>query len=302
MKRSYEGRGYAHEELLLAAEEAAFRQATLISVVSDRVAEDVAQRGIPPGRILVNPNAVDLEAYAPATPEQARQLRADLGFAPHHRVVGFIGTFGGWHGVEVLAQALPAIVNGDERIRVLLIGDGNLKHMVRDAVAASGIGDRVVDVGRVPQERGAELLKACDILVSPHSRHMVDSPFFGSPTKLFEYMAMGAGIVASDLEQIGRVLSPALTYAEVAAAHLAGRPIDAGQRRAVLCKPGDVAEFTGAVLALARDPALCAALGRNARAAAERYYTWDHHVRNLWLKLCGRPAEGYASDWGGGGE
>lgn len=297
IKRSFEGKGYLHEDLLLAAEEAAFRQAALISVVSDHVAEDVARRGIPRERILVNPNAVDLDAYAPAPAEEARRLRASLGFEPHHRVVGFIGTFGGWHGIDVLAEALPAIVSGHECIRVLLIGDGHLKPLVRDAVASAGIEDRVVDVGRVPQEKGAELLKACDILVSPHSRHMIDSPFFGSPTKLFEYMAMGAGIVASDLEQIGHVLSPALRTAEIAAARAAGRPVEVGERRAMLCKPGDVAEFTEAVLELARDPALCAALGRNARAAAARYYTWDQHVRNLWLRIAGRPAEGHAADW-----
>ena len=53
---------------------------------------------------------------------------------------------------------------------------------------------------------------------SPHSSHMRDSKFFGSPTKVFEYMALGGGIVASDLEQIGQVLSPALTPEDASAA------------------------------------------------------------------------------------
>ena len=52
---------------------------------------------------------------------------------------------------------------------------------------------------------------------------MVDSRFFGSPTKIFEYMAMGGGIVASDLEQIGEVLSPALRVADLRARRLSGR-------------------------------------------------------------------------------
>lgn len=296
MKKSFSNGNYTHEGLLVLAEEAAFRQATLISVISEHVANDVAGRGIARSRILVNPNAVDLEAYSPAPSEERTRLRAQLGFAPHHRVVGFIGTFGGWHGIEVLAAALPAIVRGDDSVRVLLIGDGSLKHLVAEAVARAKINDRVVDMGKVPQARGAQLLKACDVLVSPHARNMIDGPFFGSPTKLFEYMAMAAGIVASDLGQISDILSPSLRTADIVAAQRSGRSIKISNQRALLCTPGDVDDFVAGVLALVRDPLVAEALGRNARAAAEKHYTWRQHVDNLWLTLAGRPAKGYAID------
>ena len=83
-------------------------------------------------------------------------------------------------------------------------------------MAEHGLVARVKSMGRVPQAEGARLLGACDLYVSPHNSHMVDSKFFGSPTKLFEYMAMGEGIVGSDLEQLGEVLSPALRVADFA--------------------------------------------------------------------------------------
>ena len=118
----------------------------------------------------------------------------------------------------------------------LLLGDGHFKNLV-DRRSRRGIEDRVVSTGRVPQVEGARLLKACDIYVSPHSAHMIDSKFFGSPTKVFEYMALGGGIVASDLEQIGQVLSPSLTPEEASA----GAPVT--DERAVLCMPGNVAQF-----------------------------------------------------------
>jgi len=291
MRRSFMNSRYEHENLLLLAEDAAFRQATLISVVSDQVAADVARRGIPENRILVNPNAVDLRTYCPGTASEGARIRKELGLAADQTVVGFIGTFGDWHGIDVLCGAMKQIFDGDPSIRLLLIGDGRRKPEVHEAVQRGGFADRVIDAGRVPQARGAELLKACDILVSPHSSNMIDSPFFGSPTKLFEYMAMGAGIIASDLEQIGHVLAPALRPSDFAI----GAPAVTDQR-AVLCRPGDVKDFAAGVLALVRAPAVRAALGRNAREAAKRYYTWDQHVRNLWLRLSGKSEEGYAID------
>ena len=79
---------------------------------------------------------------------------------------------------------------------------------------------------------------------------MVDSKFFGSPTKLFEYMALGGGIVASDLEQMGEVLSPALTPDE------ASRGAAVSGERAVLCPPGDVDAFVLGVVGLVERPAI----------------------------------------------
>jgi len=274
MRKSFDSGSFEHEDFFLKAEEAAFRQATVISVVSDAIREDLLKRGIPAARILVNPNGVDTQAYAPPVSSTRNLLRTQLGFAEDDRVVGFIGTFGGWHGIDVLSESLPLICARNPRVRFLLIGDGNFKHLVDDAVRRHGLGDRVACTGRVAHGRGAELLGACDIFVSPHSRHMVDSRFFGSPTKLFEYMSMGGGIVASDLEQIGEVLSPALRPPHF-------REDGSGEARAVLCKPGSTPEFVEAVLFLAGDPALCARLGQAARSAAIREFSWSSHVDRL---------------------
>src|SRR6185436_9664912 len=203
-----------------------------------------------------------LHAYAPATPADKAKLREELGFDDLEPVVGFTGTFGGWHGIDVLAAALPKISARAPHARFLLIGDGNYKYLIDQSIQAHGLDGRVKCVGRVPQAEGARLLRVCDLYVSPHSSHMVDSKFFGSPTKIFEYMAMGGGIVASDLEQIGQVLSPALTADEAAAGP------EVSRERAVLCEPGDVDQFVRGVVALVRQPELARALGRNAHDAA----------------------------------
>jgi len=287
MRRSFDDSGYVYEAEYLETEALAFEQATLISVVSAEIRNSLVARGVDPSKILVNPNGVDPEVYAPAPPETRASIRAGLGFGPSDRVIGFTGTFGGWHGIDVLSEAIPRICRNDPRARFLLIGDGVFKHLVENAVTSYGLTQRVVDVGRVPQAEGARLLKACDIYASPHSAHMIDSKFFGSPTKVFEYMALGGGIVASDLEQIGQVLSPSLAPDE------AERGTAVGDARAVLCAPGGVGQFVQAATALVQHPDMAQALGRNARAAAVAYYSWERHVSNLWRFLSG---DTFASD------
>jgi glycosyltransferase involved in cell wall biosynthesis/ubiquinone/menaquinone biosynthesis C-methylase UbiE len=273
MRRSFEGGAFTHEGLLIQAEDVAFKQATIITVVSEVVKQSLIARGVSADKILVNPNGADPDVYAPPPPDLRRAVRDEVGFLDEHRVVGFSGTFGGWHGIDVLAEAIPEICRRSPRGMFLLIGDGQHKPALDAAVAAHNFTDRVRSVGRVPQREGARLLAACDLYVSPHNSHMVDSKFFGSPTKLFEYMAMGRGIAASDLEQLGDVLSPALRVADLE------RPsVSVTSQRAVLCTPGDVPEFVAAVAALVERPDISDALGANARQAVLGCYSWQRHV------------------------
>ena len=220
MRRSFDGSGFAHEDAFtlrgrgrVQAGDADHRRVGGGRRVADR-ARDRSQT-----RSWSIPTAPTRTSTRPPGPAERAALRGELGFRRRDRVIGFSGTFGGWHGVDVLAAAIPRICAANRPTRAsCLIGDGSYKHLVDDAVTRPGLQDRVKSVGRVPQSEGARLLKACDIFVSPHNSHMVDSRFFGSPTKLFEYMAMGGGIVGSDLEQLGEVLSPALRPSDLPAA------------------------------------------------------------------------------------
>ncbi len=282
MKRSFDGQGYQYEEVYLLAEDAAFRQATAISVVSKHIKTDLIKRGIEADKIFVNPNGVDTSVYQPFAPERKKAVRAELGWDDSHVVVGFTGTFGGWHGIDILAESLPLICRAEERVRFLLIGDGHYKHQIDEQIQKHHLQERVKCVGRVPQMDGVQMLGACDIYVSPHNSHMIDSSFFGSPTKIFEYMAMGGGIVASDLEQIGEVLSPGLRAVEVAE----GVAEQVADQRSILCEPGNVGQFVDAVLFLVRNPQVRNTLGGNARKATLEIYSWEKHAERIWRFLC----------------
>jgi glycosyltransferase involved in cell wall biosynthesis len=113
--------------------------------------------------------------------------------------------------------------------------------------------------GLVAQEEGPAHLAACDVLVSPHVPNPDGTPFFGSPTKLFEYMAMGRGIVASNLDQIGEVLEH--------------------NRTALLVPPGDADALASAVARLSEDHALRECLGAEARRVALEQHTWRAHTQ-----------------------
>src|SRR5260370_10481034 len=116
-------------------------------------------------------------------------------------------------------------------------------------------------------------LDAANILVSPHVPMPGGTPFFGSPTKLFEYMAMGKAIVASALDQIADVLEHG--------------------RTALLVRPGDPSELAEAIQRLAADAQLRIELGRNAREIALARHTWRQNARRvLAYYAVGPPASG----------
>jgi glycosyltransferase involved in cell wall biosynthesis len=292
LKRSFDGNGYEQEAAFLAAERLSFAQATMITVVSDHIRNDLISRGVNPDKIMVNPNAVDSDEYKPMQPALRHKLRTELGFTETDCVVGFIGTFGGWHGIDVLAASLKPILDAAPNVQFLLIGDGNLRHLVDAQVTEHRLSDRVKMTGRVKQTDGARLLGACDIYVSPHSRHMVDGKFFGSPTKLFEYLAMGGAIIASELEQLGVVMAPSLRPH-----HLRDASLKVEKERGVLCKPGDLDDFISAVVGLAARPDLWGPLGTNARQAAIDHYSWRSHVENDFRHIRGEPLIGHSHDF-----
>jgi glycosyltransferase involved in cell wall biosynthesis len=249
-----------YERLNLAA-------AARIFVVSEVDRRNLLSAGIKPEKIVVNPNGVDTERFRPNVGR--KELREQLGLSQLETLVGFVGSFGPWHGVLAFAEAIKMIPRASG-LRFLLVGSGSLRGEVERLLAAETEAGRVNFTGAVDHNRVPALLDACDILVSPHVPLADGSDFFGSPTKLFEYMAMGKGIVASRLGQIGEVLSD--------------------EETALLVEPGNVQQLSEAILRLADSPELRERLGLAARKAVALHYTWKHNAERVltayesWLK------------------
>jgi len=260
------GKPVGHEKLSLEVEDLNLRAADLVAVVSEPLKEELLSRGVKENRILVNPNGVEPEKYSPQIPGEPVRKKYGL---EGKTVVGFIGTFGRWHGAEALVEAFGRLLQKAPQLRqtarLLMVGDGNTMPQVKEAIAKHGLSDLCVLTGLVPQVEGPAHLAACDILASPTVPNRDGSKFFGSPTKLFEYMAMGKGIVASDLDQIGQILKHDET--------------------AWLVKPGEVESLAEGLRVLLEDPARRLRLGEAARKEVTEKYTWKEHTRRIIEKL-----------------
>ncbi len=247
-------------------EDVSLAHAWLIVVVSEVLRDELVAGGISESRILVNPNGVDPDFFAPG--RGGRKVRQQLGVTQDDVLVGFIGTFGPWHGVKVLQQAIEDLLRGPvadkERLRFVLVGEGLLYPEVRNKLKEFCAAGSVSFTGLIPHDQIPSYLDACDILVSPHIS-LPGRRFFGSPTKLFEYMAMGKAIVASRLDQLAQVLQHNQT--------------------AWLVEPGNIEELTSAITLLAGDPELRERLGRNARVAAMEKHSWPQNAQRVLARV-----------------
>jgi glycosyltransferase involved in cell wall biosynthesis len=239
------------DRLLVATERAVVADATIVAAVS-RVAADMAlDAGASQAQTLVLPNAVDVEyvdrSVNGGSPPDARR-------GP---VLGWAGSFGPWHGAEVVVRALARLPTD---VRLLMIGDGDERGSCESLAASLGVADRVEWTGAIPRPDALRRLSACDVLVSPHVP-LPGHAFFGSPTKIFEYMALARPIVASRLGQLGDVLEDGVT--------------------ARLVTPGDVDELSGVILEVLESEDCRAQLGRAARHEAELHHTWDRRARTV---------------------
>lgn len=224
----------------------AFDAATSVVTVSGPVADWVAER-TSNRNVTVVPNGVDTTYITPRGP------RAPAGFT-----VGFVGTLKPWHGVEVLLEAFARLVRADADVRLRLVGDGPQREALTARAAELGISDRVDLVGAVaPEEMPAELA-AMDVAVAPYPQ-LPD--FYFSPLKIYEYLAAGLPVVASDIGPCADILDDG----------------DLG----MLVTPGDVTELAAVLAGLRHDDLMRTDLGRAGRDAAVARHDWSRVVSRI---------------------
>lgn len=237
-----------------ALETAAFRRADAVTCICEGLRRDIVARGIPAEKVTVIPNAVDPDTFQYRVPPDA-ELAARLGLQGC-RVLGFVGSFYAYEGLDLLLTTLPVMRARDPDIRLLLVGGGPQEANLKRQVDALGLADCVIFTGRVPHAEVGRYYSLIDCLV--YARHPMRLTELVTPLKPLEAMAQGRNFIASDIGGHRELI----------------RHGDTG----ILFEAGSAPALAEAALDLLHDAGKQAALREAGRRFVESERTWQRSV------------------------
>lgn len=212
----------------------------------------LVREGIPAERIAVSHNAVWPQEFDPAR-YSGRALRERLGLK--NIVVGFVGTMNRWQGIDRFSEVLHRVFSERDDVSFLFVGDGEFRGPLEEFCRNEKLMDRVAFAGRQPHEEIPRYIAAMDIAV------LLNSNGYGSPMKVFEYMAMQKAVIAPSVGPVMEVLRNGTT--------------------GLLIPPGDARAMGERILELAADASLRERLGRTGRAYVVARHTWFNNAESI---------------------
>ena len=256
--------------LTRALETWAVKKADAVTVICEGLRGDLIARGVAPGKITVIPNAVDIDQFAVGgKADPGLKLKLGLG---NNRVLGFIGSFYAYEGLDLLLRALPLMLQRAPDLKVLLVGGGPQDEVLKRLVCALDLKERVIFTGRVPHHEVNQYYDLIDILV--YARHPMRLTELVTPLKPLEAMAQGRLMVASDVGGHRELIQDGKT--------------------GVLFRAGDANDLTDKVVALLQNESAWPGMRNNARHFVEAERTWAASVtryRDTYGALLSHPQE-----------
>ncbi|MEQ1541156.1 MAG: TIGR04063 family PEP-CTERM/XrtA system glycosyltransferase [Novosphingobium sp.] len=230
-------------------------RADAVVTICQGLKDDLVQRRTDPAKITLSPNGVDLALFGEATlPDPALAESLDLGRGP---VIGFIGSFYDYEGLDDLIAAMPALIGKVPDARLLLVGGGPMESALRAQAEASPAAGAIRFVGRVPHAEVERYYALIDVMAYPRKRSRLTD--LVTPLKPLEAMAQGKLVAASDVGGHRELISDGAT--------------------GTLFAPDDPAACAAALAALLTDRS-----GWEARRAAGRAHIAANHdwARNVY--------------------
>ncbi|MFI5445929.1 TIGR04063 family PEP-CTERM/XrtA system glycosyltransferase [Polaromonas sp. UC242_47] len=227
-----------------------------VFTICEGLRSDIVARGIHAARVTVIPNAVDIDSFEPGgQPDAALKTRLGLDGAS---VIGFIGSFYAYEGLDLLLDALPGILRQRPEVRVLLVGGGPQDEALKAQAQRLGVADTVVFTGRVPHADVQRYYDLVDVLAYP--RRSMRLTELVTPLKPLEAMAQGRLLVASDVGGHKELIRHGET--------------------GMLFKAGSTGALTQAVVSLLADQASWPAMREAGRQFVEDERNWTASVSN----------------------
>lgn len=232
----------------------AVRAADAVAVICDGLRADLVARGIDADKIIVSPNGVDMEQFGtPVARDPA--LTAKLGLQGAD-VVGFIGSFYDYEGLDDLIAAMPRLVRARPKVKLLLVGGGPCEQALRDQATASPFADHILFVGRVPHDRVEDYYAQVDILAYPRKAMRLTD--LVTPLKPLEAMAQGRLVAASSVGGHRELIEDGVT--------------------GTLFAPGEPAAIATALAGMFADRDFWDSRRAAARAFVERERNWSSNI------------------------
>jgi glycogen(starch) synthase len=167
--------------------------AAAVVTICDGLREDLIARGVEPERITIAPNGVDLTLFGePVRRDPVLAAELGLGDGP---VIGFIGSFYDYEGLDDLIAAMPALIARQPDAKLLLVGGGPCEDALRAQAAASPAATAIRFVGRVPHHEVERYYALTDVLAYPRKASRLTD--LVTPLKPLEAMAQGKLVAAS---------------------------------------------------------------------------------------------------------
>ena len=246
--------GSIRYRLSRAVESYVLRRVDAITTICEGLRKDIEARGIAPGKITVIPNAVDTTEFQAPQPGSG-MLAQQLGLNGC-LVLGFIGSFYRYEGLELLIRAMPALLAAVPSLQLLLVGGGPQEAELRALAQQLGLKNKVRFTGRIPHEQIKDYYQLVDLLVYPRLPMRLTE--LVTPLKPLEAMAQGRLVVASDVGGHRELIEHGKT--------------------GVLFKAGDLASLSERLLHLIRHVETWPALRQQARRYVERERNWPASV------------------------
>jgi glycosyltransferase involved in cell wall biosynthesis len=230
-----------------------FKNATGLVFISSRFQQVAKQAYGTIAPSVISPNAADLDKFI-IDEDAGVNLRKELGIEDK-LVLGYVGAFVHWHGIDWFVELICERLKETPNLVLLLVGDGVAFEPIKARISQAGVNSQVIMPGKVDHSKVATYLSAMDFGILP------DSNDYGSPMKLFEFMAMAKGMVAPDFTPIAEVVT--------------------NNETSWLFPAGDKQACINKVLEIAQDKTAYQRVGLNARAYIERERQWKHNAQQL---------------------